>query len=186
MSLKGLIDNQTIIIDDHKRGNGEQKNWDDPAAEVHIDKTTDYSIEGKRQKVRIRIPINSDRELSIENRRKQELNNIPSQLRKEIRNAFEDKKTRERFIKDLIEILKGFDTALSSKQRVQQILNKLSKHFELEWTNEIIATYTSDILVLYSQSYKNVKGMEYFISVDNQKIKIGRKDRFVRHQRGIK
>lgn len=186
MSIKGLIDNQTIIIDDHKRGNREKKNWDDPAADVHIDKITDYPMEGKRQEVRIRIPINSDRQISIENARKQEINNIPRQLRKEIRKAFENKKSRERFVKDLIEILKDFDTVLSSKQRVQQILDNLSKHFELEWTKEIIATYSNDILVLYSQSYKDRKGINYFISIDAQKIKIGSKDISVRHQRGIK
>lgn len=61
MSLKGLIDKQTIIIDDHKRGIGEIKNWDAPSSDVHIDKLTNFPIKGKRQKVRIRIPINSER-----------------------------------------------------------------------------------------------------------------------------
>ncbi len=186
MSLKGLINNQTIIIDDHKRGNGEVKTWDEPSIDVHIDKITDYPIEGKRQKVRIRIPINSERQISIENERKEKINSVPRQLLKEIRKAFSDKKTRERFIQDLISILKEYDTVLSSEHRVQQILTTLSKHFDLEWTHEKIATYANDILVLYSQTYKDKKGTKYFISIDNKKIKIGRKDTSVRHQRGIK
>ena len=46
MSIKKLIDNQTIIIDDHKRGSGEIKNWYDLANDVHIDKLTNFRIEG--------------------------------------------------------------------------------------------------------------------------------------------
>ena len=35
MILKELIKNQTIIIDDHKRGCGEIKSIDNPATDVH-------------------------------------------------------------------------------------------------------------------------------------------------------
>ena len=70
MGLKSLIENQTIIIDDHKRGNREIKNWDDIQNDVHIDKKTNFRINGKKQNFRIRIPINSDRPIKIENTRK--------------------------------------------------------------------------------------------------------------------
>ena len=51
MALNGLIKKQTIIIDDHKRGSQEVKNWDDPSSDIHIDKTTNFPLDGKRQKV---------------------------------------------------------------------------------------------------------------------------------------
>ena len=54
MALKELIENQTIKIDDHKRGNREIKNWDNARSDIHIDKTTNFPLNGKRQKVRIK------------------------------------------------------------------------------------------------------------------------------------
>ncbi len=186
MSLKGLIDNQTIIIDDHKRGNGEVKDWDDKSIDVHIDKTTNYPLNGQRQNVRIRIPINTDRDVRIENGRNQRINEIPNQLRKEIRKAFENKNTRERFISDLVNILKDFETVLNSEDRVSQILKRLSQHFDLKWTEEKTATYTNDILVLYTQIYKDELGKEFFITVDNKKIKIGQNNGYARHQKSIR
>lgn len=51
MALNGLIKKQTIIIDDHKRGSQEVKNWDDPSSDIHIDKTTNFPLDGKRQKL---------------------------------------------------------------------------------------------------------------------------------------
>lgn len=59
MSLKPLIHNQSLIIDDHKWGAKEEKNWDKSSTDVHIDKKTKYPIGGKKQDVRILIPINS-------------------------------------------------------------------------------------------------------------------------------
>ena len=50
MSLKSLIENQSIKIDDHKWGNREIKDWDNKQFEVHIDKTTFYPINGKKTK----------------------------------------------------------------------------------------------------------------------------------------
>ena len=60
MALKELINEQTVIIDDHKRGSREAKNWDDQSRDIHIDKTTNFPLDGKIQKLKIRIPINSD------------------------------------------------------------------------------------------------------------------------------
>jgi len=186
MALKGLIDNQTIIIDDHKRGSGEVKNWDDQTADVHIDKTTNFPFKGERQEIRIRVPINSDRPLKIENAKKKKLDNIPGQLRREIQSAFEDKQKRENFIKDIIKHIKNFDTILENEKRVQQVLSNISTHFDLKWTNEKIATYSNDALALYTQKYTDDDGRQYFITIDNEKIKIGENNGFVKHQKHIK
>ena len=132
------------------------------------------------------MPINSDRPLKIENAKKKQLNDIPSQLRREIQRAFENKQQRESFITDIIEHIKNFDTILSSEDRVRQVLSNISEHFDLEWTNEKIATYSDDILSLYTQNYTDDKGRQFFITVDKDKIKIGENNGYARHQRHIK
>lgn len=186
MALKKLIENQIIIINDHKRGSREAKNWDDLTTDVHIDKTTNFPINGKRLDIRIRVPINSERPLKIDNKKKKTYKDIPLSLKHEIQSAFEDRQKRERFIKDIIEHIKNFDTILSSEQRVKQVLSNISKHFDLEWTKEKLATYSNDILALYSQSYTDATGRQFFIIVDNEKIKIGENNGFARHQKYIK
>jgi len=185
MSLKPLIDNQTIIIDDHKRGNGEIKNWDNPTADIHIDKKTNYPINGKRQEVRIRLPINSNRPFRIEGKRRNKIDDIPRQLRREIQQAFEDRQTRENFMTDIVETLRNYDTILDSEQRVEQVLRNLSRHFDLNWTDDNIATYRNDILELYTRNYTDQDGKQFFITVDRQKIKIGENNGYARHQKNI-
>lgn len=172
MALKGLINKQSIIIDDHKRGIREIKKWDNPEVDVHIDKITNFPLEGVRQSVRIKVPINSNRPIKIENRKRQELNEIPSRLKKEIQRALEDKEKRERFIADIIEVLLDFETVLSDEERVRQVISNLSKHFELRWTKNQIATYANDSLRTYTQFLIDDLGNEFYISIDKQKIKI--------------
>ncbi|MEZ0486078.1 hypothetical protein [Fibrella aquatica] len=186
MALKRLIENQTIIIDDHRRGSREIKNWDDKTADVHIDKTTNFTVEGKRQFIRIRVPINSERPLKIENEKKEDLDRIPGQLRREIQSAFENKQKRQSFIKDIIEHLKNFDTILESKKRVQQVLSNISKHFDLKWTKDEIATYYNETLIIYTQNYTDSNGNKYFITVDNEEIKIGEDNGYSRYQKHVK
>jgi len=186
MAIKGLIERQTIIIDDHKRGTGEVKNWDKKDVDVHIDKTTNFPVKGKRQNIRIKVPINSDRPLKMENAKSKSHNKIPLQLKREIKKAFENKAQRERFIKDILEHIKNFDTILSSEVRVRQVLSNISEHFDLEWTKEKIATYSNDVLSLYTQNYTDEKGGQFFITVDKFKIKIGENNGYTRHQQHIK
>lgn len=62
MSLYPLIKDQKIIIDDHKRGAGEIKDWDNNENDVHLDKTLKRKVHGKLQTLRIKIPLNSERE----------------------------------------------------------------------------------------------------------------------------
>lgn len=186
MALKGIINKQTIIIDDHKRGSGEIKNWDDPTADVHIDKTTNYPVDGEKQNIRIKVPINSNRPIEIKNGKRKKLNDIPRILKREIRDAFENKEKRESFVKDIINHIKEFDTILENEDRAKQVLENISKHFDLEWNDEKIATYSNDILELYTQNYTDDKGSQYFITVDKEKIKIGENNGYAKHQKHIK
>ena len=173
MSLKGLIKDQTITIDDHKRGNREQKSWDLPHVDVHIDKSTNFPLQGKRQNVRIRIPINSKRPIKIENKNKRALTKIPSQMKKEIQKALNDRAERNRFISDLVAILKDFDSILTDRNKIRQILENLSIHFELKWTNDKIETYSNEALIEFTQKFVDNQRVEYFITIDHKKIKIG-------------
>lgn len=171
MSLESLIHDQIIIIDDHKRGTGEIKNFDNQQNDVHIDKETSYPINGKRQKLKIRIPINSDKPIKVENKRKEI--DIPSQLNKEIRKAFENKKTRESFIKDVLETLRHYESTLNSEEKAIKVLERLSKHFNLDWDEETIKRYRDDVLLAYTQFYTDEKGRRFFIKLDKEKITIG-------------
>jgi predicted house-cleaning noncanonical NTP pyrophosphatase (MazG superfamily) len=184
MSLKKLIDNQVIIIDDHKRGSRESKDWDNPDVDVHIDKSTNFKVDGIRQKVRIKIPINSDRPITIKDYRNSNLNHIPNKLNKEITEAFADKDVRERFMVDLIKVLKEFNTILGSEERVSQILENISKHFNLKWTPDKISIYTNDILTAYTQFYQDQIGNLYFMTVDTKRIKIGQKNGHYKFYKG--
>lgn len=171
MALKNLIERQTVTIDDHKRGCREIKDWDNLANDIHIHKETNYKIEGVVQKVTIKIPINSDKKIKIESVKK-DLKEIPNKLKKEIQQAFEDKETRDSFIKDVVNHIKNFETNLEDEKRVQQVLSNISKHFDLKWTEEKIATYTNNVLTRYIQKYVDSDGNRYTITVDKTKIKI--------------
>jgi hypothetical protein len=179
MSLKSLIENQIIMIDDHYRGANEWKNWDDQTKDIHIDKITYIKIEGKIQKIQIKVPINSSRPIKIINKRGK-LNEIPHQISKEIKLAFEDKKRREAFLIDIIKVLKNFPTILENEKRVRKVLENLSKHFDLEWSGQIISIYTNEVLEYYAQLYFDKLGKEYFISVDKKRIEIGQKKGYSR------
>ncbi|MWB95142.1 hypothetical protein GON26_12290 [Flavobacterium sp. GA093] len=173
MSLKGLIENQTIIIDDHKRGSREIKNWDSESNDVHIDKTTNFPVDGKRQKIRIRVPINSSRPIKIENQKKDNLKQIPKQLEREIKKAFENTGKRREFILEIIDILKDFETSLNNEDRAKQILENLSNHFGLKWTGEKITTYVEEVLMAYTEVFEDKRGGNFFMKIDREKIEIG-------------
>lgn len=173
MALDGLIKDQTIVIDDHKRGSREVKNWDNTCNDIHIDKTTNFPIDGKRQKIRIRIPINSNNPIRIKNERKQTVKEIPRKLEREIQDALEDKRKRNKFVKDVLDVLKDFDTALKDKERANDILTRISKHFGLEWPKDTIEEYLNDILNSYTLVYEGDKGKRYFASLDKEKIELG-------------
>jgi molecular chaperone GrpE (heat shock protein) len=171
MSLKPLIKNQTIIIDDHSR-NGEMKNWDDDKKDVHIHKNTKTKIEGKKSNLTIKIPINSGRKISISNKNSNNFDKIPRKLKKEIQKAFENKKKREAFIKDLIDVLKNFSSILDNEEKVKEAMRKISKHFDLDRTRQNIREYLDDSLMSFTQFFTDSDKKQYFITINNKHIKI--------------
>lgn len=182
MSLIKLIENQTIIIDDHNRGNQEVKTWDNPARDVHIDKTTNFKLGGVRQKVRIKIPLNSQREVTISDLRNKRVDEIPRKLKREIQEALENRQSRIEFVVDVLRNINNYQSALENREKLNQIFTSLSSHFELNWTGERIETYTGEALELYSEKYRDQMNKLYFITMDQSKLKIGRLNGYGRYQ----
>ncbi|OCW93036.1 hypothetical protein A9168_13335 [Macellibacteroides sp. HH-ZS] len=176
MALSKLINNQVIIIDNHKQGCREIHNWDDVRSDIHIDKKTNSEIDGVNQEVRIKIPINSERPIKIENARKQAIQKIPRVLRLEITQALEDREIRTNFVNEVLEVLEDFSTALSSEQRAKQVLTRISKHFDLNWPVDVIADYAKEALLSLTLEYSGSNEEVYFSKIDHEKIEIGQYD----------
>ena len=90
MKLSPLINNQDIFIDAH----GHEKegiSFSDERFDIHLHKKTKYRIDGKIQEVHIRIPLNSNRSVTIKNARNQHID-IPNKLLKEIHAVLEKDK----------------------------------------------------------------------------------------------
>lgn len=171
MSLKPLIKKQKIIIDDHKRGSREEKNWDDSRADIHLDKRTKTKIEGQFQEVIIRIPINSEQEIKIESKKK-EISDIPRILKKEIIGAFADKEIREQFVVDLISVLKDFKSQTANKEKAKEALSKVSRCFGLDWTENEVNIYYTDAYNKYFAEITDEQNNVFLMSIDAKKITI--------------
>ena len=162
------------MIDDHHWGVGEEKNWNDESKDIHIDKKTQYKIDGKIQEVRIRLPINSDRELSIEVKTNG-VKKVPRKLKKEIKKAFKDTKIRNTFIRDLRHILENFSSILNNHEKIKDTMDRLSRHFELEWTKQEITTYIDDVIEKrgsIERIYTDNENNPYYFLINRQKIQI--------------
>lgn len=174
MSLKSLIRDQKIRIDDHKRGTGEVKDWNDSSADIHLDKETYYPIEGRIQNVRIKIPLNSDSDISIKNNTKPAAE-IPRKLIREIQGALKNKKNRQNFVNDIVDILKDYDSALSNINNVRESIKKIARHFELDWSDSEISTNVNGALQSLTKYYSGDDNKSYFIRFDKTEITIGQK-----------
>ena len=180
--LKSLIKNQTIQVDAHKRGTGEQIVWDSTANDIHIHKRTQYKVDGKILSLDIKVPVNSDRdiEISIVNnvRDKRKMLSIAERrVLSEIAKALSDKKTRTAFIEELLSVLDSYEKTFLSKENAQSVVKRLAKHFGLpaEISREI-TTYAEDRLASLTGLFQQ-KNEEYFISLSQNGIVAGQVER---------
>jgi hypothetical protein len=152
MSLKPLVKDQTITIDNHHRGTGLPTSWDDTLYDLHIHKRKNKD---KRVAADIRIPLNSDRPLQI-NIKKQKKSFTENQLRKEIQEALGDKNKRQPFINSLIETLTNYPSERSSKERAEEAVKRLAKHFDLsdEIVKEVVS-YTHQQVDVYTAVFQD-------------------------------
>ncbi len=93
-------------------------------------------------------------------------------MKKEIQKAFENKKKREAFIKDLIDVLKNFSSILDNEEKVKEAMRKISKHFDLDRTRQNIREYLDDSLMSFTQFFTDSDKKQYFITINNKHIKI--------------
>lgn len=150
MSLQPLINGQILKIDNHYQGNNIPIDW--KKGDIHIHKETIFKIKGKRQKLIIRLPINSDKKYSITGRGN--THEIPRKLKKEVEEVLENANTRAMFIEDLIDCLKNFSQD-GTREKTEKALERLAKHFDLRWTGEEIKRYIDDTLVSHTRVYKS-------------------------------
>ena len=181
MSLKPILDRQTIKVDNHQWGTALPNDWKDKNQDIHIDKTNkSYKLNGKSVTVRIKIPINSDRPISCTVNGKK--NDVPQGLLTEIKSVLSDKEERQPFIDDLVDIIKNYDKTLANKENASSALNRLAKHFDIEWTKDEITTYLNNKLKAITHIYKDENSKLYFINFNELNIKLGEIDPWTRHQ----
>lgn len=182
MSLKTILERQTIKVDNHQWGTALPNDWKDKNQDIHIDKTTkNYKLYGKHVTVRIKIPINSDNPVTCTiNGTKN--NSIPPGLLKEIQDTLANKESRQPFIDDLVKTIKNYDLVMHTKENASDALNRLSKHFDLEWTNDEITTYLNDKLKMITRIYKDERQKLYLISFNERNIKLGEIDAWSKHE----
>lgn len=137
--MKELVKGQKIRIDNHNRGTGAVGYYDDPANDIHLDKTV---YDGKKNgEYQIRVPLNSNRPVTV-NREEDE--RIPGRLLMEIQNAFGDSDKKRRFVDEMREVLKGYpirDKNNVNVDKVQEAMRRISDAFELGWNEGPVLNY---------------------------------------------
>lgn len=144
MKIQGLLKNQKIQIDPHKRGTGTPTCWDNPADEVHIDKY----VNNNKDSYNIKIPINSNNPVTINRDEKQE---IPEWLKKEIKDTFEDEKIRRSFVSGICRATSVYcSKIMSPEQRAKQAVGYVRKAFGLPTPRFV---FRNDIKKFYAGLY---------------------------------
>lgn len=159
------------MIDDHQRGNREIKDFDKHSSDIHLDKKTNFKIDGKFQDIRIKISINSDRQpvINLENNKSIELDRIPKKLKKEIDNAFENTELTLNFFNDVKENIKNYPSILKDKEKCISVFDRLAKFFELRKTGtEIYNMQESYEATFRTKDHRDIKA-----KIGKTKIVIG-------------
>ena len=183
MKLSALIDNQEIRIDTHQRWNREVNNWDNNAQDIHLEKRTLYKINGKKWNVIIKIPLNSDRKITILCKTKRQLE-IPPWLKKEIEQALQDNKIRQVFIWDLKNIINNYSSdildddckLLDAIQRIESAFGVPSE-FLVKRIDKFTRDTTTNKRISRSQTYKWDTYL-YTIRLDEKSIRVNWKCKY--------
>ncbi|MBR6972711.1 MAG: hypothetical protein IKH89_08225 [Bacteroidales bacterium] len=138
--MKRLIEGQSLRIDNHRRGGRGIDYYYDPANDIHLDKTV-YDRKKKRDTYQIRVPLNSERPVSINGKKN---NEIPGRILDEIREAFANNEKRERFIKEMNDVLMNYpilNGEISMEDRVFDALKRVASAFGLNWDERLIEKF---------------------------------------------
>ncbi|MBR2167695.1 MAG: hypothetical protein IJ920_05135 [Paludibacteraceae bacterium] len=133
--LSPLVPHQKVfMVDAHGHElNPEERDvmYDDTSYDLHIHKKTNPIVinDKKIYEANIRIPINNpDREISVDLGDKQ-TESVPGRIKKEIKEALKDKKVRERFVKELSQIIGTYSSVRDSKERTEEALRRFAQTF---------------------------------------------------------
>lgn len=162
--INPILEKQSIRIDDHHWGTREEKNWDKSSRDIHFEKSTQTRIDGKKRTVKIKIPLNSDRPIRIDDG-KQSYGEVPRILLKEINDAFEDPLLRFNFVSNIYDVLLNFKSNTEDREKAKVALKKIAAAFGLLWNDEMIRSQINK----YSVKLKN-GDEKYQISIDKSKI----------------
>lgn len=141
--MKELINGQKIRIDNHRRGAGGIDYYDDPANDIHLDKTL-YDGKKKNGEYQIRVPLNSERPVTVNRRENVE---IPWRLLEEVQDAFADERKRSTFVNEMKEVLKGYpikDGGRADSDKVKDAMEKISDAFDLGWNEGQVLFFVHD------------------------------------------
>lgn len=127
--LKPLIKNQTIRIDNHSRGCNLPNDFNDERQDVHIHKEFN-KIEGKRNKICIKIPLNTEKQVEISSY-------APTYIIKEIREVLNDKKNRDSFLNDVYGSLKNDWKWDATPENQGEIATRIANAFGLNIVSEV-------------------------------------------------
>ncbi|MDO7525148.1 hypothetical protein ACT4VL_18430 [Acinetobacter baumannii] len=171
MSLINLIKDQVIKIDDHNWGNKEIKSFDGYNKDVHLDKRTNFPIDGKIQHVVIKISLNSDRPPQVK------INNkntgvIPSKIEKEIKNALKDENLLKRFFLDIATVINNYESKLKDREKCIEVFDKVAKNFGLKLSGEQIFNLDECFEASYTDPQSHRK---YKMQLTRKSLKLGEK-----------
>jgi len=174
--MNRLLKDQKIRIDAHQRGAGERIGWDESANDIHVDKTQNRKVHGQDISVHIRIPINSDRNITVEIPKRTRdkdaaVVTAENQLVREIHEVLSDRKARQAFIDDILEILDNYPTAMSSAERGRTVVKRLSRHFGLP--ANITRELSDYVDQRYFTAFYTVPQGTFYVSLNDDAIEAG-------------
>ena len=120
-TLRPLIRDQELDIDDHRWGTGQPAEW---GGGYHIHKRF---LRGRRKGLEIRIPIDRNREIEVSPKEDPRARKVMHELQE----ALEETESRRRFAEDLAQ---AFDSISMSRGRVTVIrraARRVARHFGL-------------------------------------------------------
>lgn len=159
--MKKLIQGEKIRIDNHHPN--VPLAWDSNQ-DIHLHKTTTISHKGSSISVTVRIPLNSDRKISIKSNKANtnvSIEEIRRKMIEEIREAFESPQNstkRDNFLRSLIgeiNLINGHSSDLSQKA-VEKAFDRIMKCFDLNKSVKSIMMNTAHeyFKTYYDDEYK--------------------------------
>lgn len=165
--MRGLIKQQTLRLENHKRADGQGIIF---GSGVHVHKVMNSD---KYSGAEVLIPLDRDEEIKfikIKGGKK-----IENRLRSEINKAFKDRKKRTDFVEDVLQELQRKCTYPNEREKLESFLlssKRIASHFGLVDVNNPIVRNTTDI---FETMHTDEEGNIYYLLQDikGNNIRIG-------------